>query len=162
MSALTVNDLTLLEQTYLGVLATGLVPADLAGDDRFRMEYVCALCHALRQGLPADAFTAESHVADAEFRKQLRETMIDLDQKRVIGIGPPQDTVILRPEVPPDAAYGAVDLNRHPPIFDRYLAQRCMDELLNHPDAYRLLMDLYAESGEVWRRLYDHGYGNHR
>ncbi|MHB8576151.1 MAG: hypothetical protein ACYDCQ_12565 [Dehalococcoidia bacterium] len=164
-TALTVDDLSLIERTYLGVLAMGLVPADLARDDRFRIEYLCAVCHAMRQDRPRTTYADGENQASAEFHGELREALIDLDRRRVIGIGTPRDLVILRPEAPPEAAYGSIDLNRHPPIFDRFLAQRCMDELLNLPPIYRLLMDLYAESGDIWGDLYEQdkqGYGDHR
>jgi hypothetical protein len=163
MSALTLGDLSPVQQTYLGVLSLGLVSADQAGDGRFRMEYVCAISHALVQGLPRETYTAEEHHANEAFRGELRHAIIDLDRKGVIGIGPPQDLVILRPSAPdPDAAYGDVDVNRHPPIFDKYLSQRCMDVLLACAEVHRYLMDLYADSGDVWRELYKQGYGDYR
>jgi len=163
LTNLTVADLTPVEQTYLGVLALGLVSADLAHDSRFRMEHVCAVAHALRLHEPTDAYLGpDEQEASESFREEMRRSMIDLDIKRVIGIGPPQDLAILKPSVPPEQAYGAVDINRHPPIFDRYLAQRCMDDLLAVPAAYDYLMDLYAQSSEIWGRLHAQGYGNYR
>ena len=164
MTTLMPDDLSPIQRTYLGVLAVGLVPADLAHDSRFRMEYITAVAHALVQGLPRDALVGpEEHTASPEFRAALRRAIIDLDQKGVVGIGPPQDLAIMRPAVQdPAALYGAVDLNRHPPVFDRYLSQRCMDTLLDQPDVYRYLMDLYADSGDVWHELYKQGYGQYR
>jgi len=167
MTALSTADLSPLEHTYLGVLALGLVAADQARDPRFRMEYVCARCHALALGQPVETFlaptAADEYRASADFQRQLREALIDLDLKRVIGIGPPQDLLILKPSVErPDALYGAVDLNRHPPIFDRYLAQQCMDTLLNDAAAHRYLMALYADSGDVWHELYKQGIAQYR
>lgn len=162
MTALTVADLSPIARTYLGVLALGLVSADQARDARFRMERICAISHALVQELPETTFLAPGgEEATAAFRDGVRVAIIDLDQKGVIGIGPPQDLLILRPVAVP-AAYGDVDVNRHPPIFDRYLAQRCMDELMAIPRLHDLLMELYAESSDVWRVLYQQGYGQYR
>jgi DNA-binding FadR family transcriptional regulator len=108
---------------------------------------------------PASAYAVDSeHRAVEPFRATLREAMIDLDRKGVIGLGPPQDLVVLRPSPESrEAAYASVDLNRHPPIFDRYLAQRCMDELLALPEAHAYLMALYADSSDVWHEVYQRG-----
>jgi hypothetical protein len=160
MTALTIADLSPVERTYLGVLALGLVSADQAHDDRFRMERVCAVSHALLQGLPESALLESEERSSAAFRGELRAAMVDLDQRGVIGIGPPRDLVILRPAAEHPA--GEVDVNRHPPIFDRYLAQRCMDVLMADPAVHHFLIDLYAESGEVWHQLYQQGYGQYR
>lgn len=161
MTALTTADLSPLEQTYLGVLAVGLVPADLARDPRFRMEYICAVCHALMQDLAPDALLgAEPFIAAAKFQQTLREQLVELDRKQIIGIGPAQELAIIRPGVErSDAFYGTVDINRHPPIFDRYLAQRCMELVMDNEPAHRFLIELYADSGDIWRELYKQGYG---
>lgn len=163
VTSLTVDDLTPIEQTYLGVLSLGLVSADQARDSRFRMEYVCAAAHALRQGMTEDTYlTYGDHEATEQLRDDLRTAMIDLDVKRVIGIGPPQDLQILKPSVSAVEAYGTIDINRHPPIFDRFLAQRCMDQLLAVPAAHRFLMALYTDSSDIWGKLYEQGYGQYR
>ncbi len=167
MSALSANDLSAVQRTYLGVLSLGLVSADQAKDNRFRIEYVSAGAHALFNGLQRDAYLEPDSGGDcaagAPFRGELRAAIIDLDRKGVIGVGPPQDLMILKPSAPdPDAIYGEVDLNRHPPIFDRFLAQRCMDALLENGAAHAYLMELYAASGDVWHVLYKQGYGNYR
>ena len=160
LTNLTVADLSPVEQTYLGVLALGMVSAEIARDDRFRMEHVCAVTHALRRNEAEGVYAgADENTASDAFRNELRSALIDLDMKRVIGIGPPQDLMILKPSVPPEQAYGAVDINRHPPIFDRYLAQRCMDDLLGQPVVYRYLMGLYAESSAIWGERYEQGGG---
>lgn len=162
MTALTVADLTPVERTYLGVLSLGLVSADQAHDDRFRMERVCAIVHALRQGLPEAALQDGDGCATPDFREELQTAIVDLDQKGIIGIGPPQDLVILRPAAERPVGHADVEVNRHPPIFDRYLAQRCMDELMENETVHRFLIELYAESGEVWHTLYQQGYGQYR
>ena len=164
MTTLKPEDLTPLERTYLGVLATGLVPADLARDTRFRMEFITAVCHAMVEGLPEGGFLGdEEFTASTEFRHRLRKAIVDLDLKQVIGVGAPQDVVIMKPSVTqPEALYGQIDLNRHPPIFDRYLSQRCMDELMELPSVHLYLMALYADSGDIWHELYKQGYGQYR
>ncbi|HZQ35746.1 MAG TPA: hypothetical protein VFD32_07425 [Dehalococcoidia bacterium] len=159
MTVLSPADLSSLQRTYLGVLALGLVSADQARDPRFRIEYICARCQAMVERRPADDFAdAAEHRATEPFRAELREAIIDLDRKGVIGLGPPQDLVVLRPSPESrEAAYARLDLNYHPPIFDRYLAQRCMDELLSLPEAHTYLMALYADSGDVWHEIYQRG-----
>ena len=159
MTVLTTADLTALQRTYLGVLALGLVSADQAHDPRFRMEYVCARCQAIVEDRPASAYADDAgHRAAEPFRAALREAMIDLDRKGVIGLGPPQDLVVLTPSLEArEAVYANVDINRHPPIFDRYLAQCCMDELLGLPAAHAYLMALYADSSDVWHEVYQRG-----
>src|SRR5579875_124270 len=168
-TTLTVDDLTPIEQTYLGVLALGLVSADQARDPRFRMEYICARTHALRHSEPETTYLGTGACeASPEFRDALRAAILDLDAKRVIGIGAPVELVIM-PETPagdapvsPGRAAESVDVNRHPPIFGRYLAQRCMEELLNVPAIYDYLMSLYADSSDIWGALYEQGYGQYR
>lgn len=159
MTVLMPADLSTLQRTYLGVLALGLVSADQARDPRFRIEYICARCQAIVERRPAAAYAGDAdHRAVEPFRTELREAMIDLDRKGVIGLGPPQDLVVLTPSLETrEAAYAKVDVNRHPPIFDRYLAQRCMDELLSLPEAHAYLMALYADSGEIWHAIYQRG-----
>ena len=43
-------------------------------------------------------------------------------------------------------------------MLDRYLSQLCMEQLFNIPAVYPFLMERYASSGEVWRRLRADGY----
>lgn len=159
MTVLTPADLSSPQRTYLGVLALGLVSADQARDPRFRIEYICARCQAIVAGQTASAYANDAdHRAVEPFRTELREAVIDLDRKGVIGLGPPQDLVVLRPSPESrEAAYAKLDLSYHPPIFDRYLAQRCMDELLSLPEAHTYLMALYADSGDVWHEIYQRG-----
>ena len=49
--------------------------------------------------------------------------------------------------------------DEQPAVLDRYLAQLCMEQLFNVPAVYPFLMERYAASGEVWRRLREEGYG---
>ena len=159
MTVLTPADLSPLERTYLGVLSLGLVSADLAHEPRFRMEYICARCQAMVERRPESVYADDAvHHATARFCAELREAMIDLDRKGVIGLGPPQDLVVLKPSPESrESTYANLDVNHHPPIFDRYLAQRCMDELLALPEAHGYLMTLYADSSDVWHELYQRG-----
>jgi hypothetical protein len=57
-------------------------------------------------------------------------------------------------------ALDLVDPDEHPVLLDRYLGQLCMEELFRIPAVYPFLMDRYARSGEVWRRLREGGYGD--
>jgi len=164
MTNLTPEDLTALERTYLGVLSLGLVPADLARESRYRLERITAICHAMLQELPVETFLGEqADTANERICQEMRTAMIDLDRKGVIGAGPPQDLMILKPSPEAiDTAYGNLDINRPPPIFDRFLAQRCMELLMERDEIRRFLMVMYADSGEVWGDLYKQGYGQYR
>jgi hypothetical protein len=151
-------DLSLIERTYLGVLATGMVPARLANDPWLRLDYVTAVCLALREGQPRDAYlVGEGPEVTAAFATVLTQAVLALDAKRILAAGtPPPDVLggpeLVRPRPPP-----ALDFDQHPRIWDRFLAQQCMEELFQHPAVYPFLMDKYQDSGEVWRRLYRQG-----
>ncbi|HLZ72397.1 MAG TPA: hypothetical protein VKV26_21035 [Dehalococcoidia bacterium] len=159
MSTLNREDLTAVEQTYLGVLALGLVSADQAHDDRFRTGGICARTQALLEAAPAERYLdGDGQHAAPPFREALREAIIELDRKGIIGLGPPRDLVVLTPSPESrEAAYATLDIDRNPPIFDRYLAQRCMDALLSRPEIHAYLMGLYADSSDVWHELYQRG-----
>lgn len=163
MTLYAVGDLTPIEQTYLGVLSVGLVPFELAHEPRFRMEYLCAVCHALMQHLPRATFVEEDYFAKPAIREDLRLAMVDLDEKGIIGVGPPQDVVLLTPAPERvERAFASIDVNKHPPLFDKFLAQRCMDLLFDEPSVHAYLIELYGESSEIWGKLYEQGYGQYR
>lgn len=153
--ALRPADLTLLERTYLGVLDTGMVPANLAGDPSLRMDYIAAVCLALREELPRETYLDESRTQPSPaFLEQLTAAAQSLDQKRIISVGPPPPDLILSPDVPAVKAAGPIDFDQHPRIWDRYLAHACMEELFADSRVYPFLMGKYQDSGEVWARLY--------
>ncbi len=161
--AYTPADLTPLEKTYLGVLATGIVPARLARDESLRMDHVTAVCLAIVEGKPRDTYLVDEGPDVApEFRAALTEAALGLDAKGIISAGPPPPDVlggpdIMRPKAPP-----VIDFDQHPRIWDRYLGHECMEELFQNPDVYPFLMAKYQDSGEVWGRLYHEGYGRFR
>jgi hypothetical protein len=152
--ALQPADLTLIERTYLGVLDTGMVPVQLAGDPTLRMDYVSAVCHALRQGLADGAFLAGDAAPDAAFLLELTAAVQRLDERGVISIAPPPPDAVLSPDAPRRAPPAVVDFDQHPRIWDRYLAHACLEELFGDPRVYPFLMGKYQDSGEVWARLY--------
>lgn len=164
--AYTVEDLSPLERTYLGVLATGIVPARLAGDRWLRMDYVTAVCHAIVEGKPRDAYlVGEGPEITAEFAQALTEAALALDKKGIIAAGSPPPDVLVGPElaglVRPQAPR-VIDFDQHPRIWDRYLGHACMEALFRDPRVYPFLMGKYQDSGEVWGRLYREGYGRWR
>ncbi|MGD9935760.1 MAG: hypothetical protein AB7T37_18845, partial [Dehalococcoidia bacterium] len=55
-------------------------------------------------------------------------------------------------------AIDMVNPDVHPAVMDRYLAQQCMEVLLNVPAVYPYLMERYAAAGGVWRNLRAGGY----
>lgn len=158
-------DLTLLERTYLGVLATGIVPARLAGDDSLRMDYITAICLSLRDGISQDERLLDGGPAlTPAFHEELTEAAQSLDEKGIISAGTPPADVLLaadlslgRPRAP-----RIIDFDQHPRVHDRFLAQQCMEELFSNPAVYPFLMGKYQDSGEVWVRLTRQGYGRWR
>ncbi len=160
--AYTPEELSPLQRVYLGVLATGIVPARLAGDESLRMDYLTAVCLALVEGQPVSAYTVGGGPAiTPDFRAALTAAVIDLHEKRVLSAGAPVDETILstdaaivRPRPP-----AVIDFDQHPRLFDRFLAQQCMEALFSNPAVYPFLMGKYQDSGEVWGRLYRRGYG---
>lgn len=154
------SDLTPYERTYLGVVAIGLPPHTLVGDPWLRLDYLTAVSQALREGKPATAYLlGEGPEPQPDFLTVVKGAVWSLEEKGVIGTTPP--VVLFAFDVsrpgPPD--FTKIDPNIPPIVFDRYLAHRCLDELLANPAVYQFLMGKYAESSEHWQRLVEHGYG---
>lgn len=148
-------DLSLLERTYLGVLDTGMVPANLAGDASLRMDYVTAVCLALREGRDRGAYLDASNAKPtAAFIEDLTSAAQSLDAKGVISVGPPPPDLILTPDVPRPPVPQSIDFDQHPRIWDRHLAHSCLEELFSDRRVYPFLMGKYQDSGDVWSRLY--------
>lgn len=153
--ALTPADLTPLERTYLGVLATGMVPAKLAKDPSLRMDYITAVCLAILEGRPRDSYLiGEGPEVTPEFARALTEAVHALDAKGIISAGAaPPDALggpdMMRPKPP-----AQIDFDQHPRIWDRYLAQQCMETLFQNPDIYPFLMGKYQDSADVWGAVY--------
>ena len=153
------SDLTLLERTYLGVLDTGMVSARLARDPTLRMDYVTAVCLALREGRPpATYLEGDGPEPAAAFLDDLNAAALSLDAKGVISVGGPPADVVVSPDLAPDLdrprTPRRLDFDQHPRIWDRYLAHACMEELFQDSRVYPFLMGKYQDSGEVWARLY--------
>jgi hypothetical protein len=153
------EDLSELEVALLGVMCAGLPPSKAAGDDTFRVDHVTAVVAGLWSEGAGDIYLAEDGVAVRPgFRMLLRAAIESLAEKGVVAD---------QPSTMPAAAGGfeaglpldMVNPDEHPAVLDRYLAQQCMEKLLNVPAVYPYLMERYAKSGEVWRRLRDEGYG---
>jgi hypothetical protein len=157
VNAPTTADLTDIQRALLAVLGSGIAPSSVANDERFRLDYLTAVTLALLRGEPRDIYAGENCVATADFQRQLADAMYDLADRRVLAVGAAPAMPVLSPdgESSPLADRTApVSYDQHPTVFDRYLAGRCLDEVLRHPDAYRFLMDMYADSSEVWQRVY--------
>jgi hypothetical protein len=154
-----VEDLTELETALLGTLSLGLPPARAAGDDTFRVDHVTAVTCGLWAEGRRDAQLAPDGVAvSPAFRASLRETVEELARKGLVvaqAAGMPAAAGGFAPGIPLDL----VNPDEHPVLLDRYLGQACMEKLLNVPAVYPYLMERYARSGEVWRRMRDEGYG---
>ena len=151
-------DLTPIEVAILGVLSTGLPPSRAAGSDTFRTDHVTAVISALQAGEDRGARLLPDGLAvQPAFRAELKAAILSLQEKGIVTY---QEAGM------PAAAGGyeaglAIDLvnpDEHPVLLDRYLGQMCMEVLFKMPAVYPYLMERYAASGEVWRRLRDGGY----
>ena len=152
------DDLAPLEVTLLGVLSVGLPPSKAAGSDTFRVDHVTAVISGLREGDDRTLYLQPDGVrVTPEFRARLAAAIKDLEAKELVRM---QEAGM------PAAAGGfeegllidMVDPDQHPALLDRYLSQLCMEVLFNIPQVYPFLMERYAASGEVWRRLREGGY----
>jgi len=152
------EDLDMLERTLLGVLSIGLPPSKSAGSDTFRVDHVTAVIAGMQEQGEGAAHLLEDGVrVSQEFRARLRATIASLEAKGLVT----------SPVAGMPAAAGGfeegllldlVDPDEQPAVLDRYLSQLCMEVLFNIPQVYPFLMERYAASGEVWRRLREAGY----
>lgn len=153
------HDLSDLERALLGVLCVGLPPSRAAGSDTFRVDHVTGVVAGLlRQGDPAAHLGDDGLAVASEFRMELRAAIVSLAEKGIVA-----DQAAGMPAAPGGYEAGLeidmVNPDEHPAVVDRYLAQACMETLFNVPAVYPYLMERYASSGEVWRRLREAGYG---
>jgi hypothetical protein len=158
MTAYNPEDLDQMEVVVLGVLCVGLPPARAAGSDTFRFDHVAAVVAGLATDGDRESNLGPDGVhVTREFGTELKATIQGLVEKGLVA----------HQESGMPAAAGtfdeglALDLvnpDEHPAVLDRYLAQLCMEELFNIPAVYPVLMERYAASGEVWRRLREGGY----
>lgn len=158
MPAYQPEDLAPLEIALLGVLSVGLPPSRAAGSDTFRVDHVTAVVHSLAATGERDRHLGTDGVkVSPEFRANLRAAIESLAEKGLVAA---------QAAGMPAAAGGfeaglqidLVDPDEHPAVLDRYLSQLCMEHLFNIPAVYPYLMERYAASGEVWRRLREGGY----
>lgn len=155
-----IADLSSLERTYLGVLALGLPPAKLAGDVWLRLDYLTAVARAGMEGKPPHTYLiSEGPETTPAFTELLKQAVYSLEKKDILGTSAP--SVVFAFDVGSAAApdVSSIDPNATPVIFDNFLAQQCMNHLLDNPQVYRFLMGKYAESSEHWQRLTEQGYG---
>ncbi len=160
------DGLSSLARAYLGVVAAGLVPASVAGDEGFRLDYVTAVCEALMGDLPASAhLEADGPQPKAAFLDDLRRTIGDLDARGVVIAGAGDSAVMMLPSAGREidkltpAQMAQLDLSRPARIVDTFLAYRALDELLGNPRVYSFLMEKYSASSAVWQKLAAPGYG---
>jgi len=146
-----------LERVLLTVLAAGLTPSSLAADPSFRLDVLCARTLALLRGEAPEQYLSTESQATPEFQNELTAAIHRLMDRRILaGDGGDGSAAFLALEgepAPVAAASGPVDFTTFPAVFDRYLAGRCLDELLRNPDVYRYIMDKYADSTEIWQRV---------
>jgi hypothetical protein len=151
------GDLTDVERATLAILGAGLVTSSMAKDPSFRLDYLTAVTLAALRGEPEGAYLAEDGGATAAIQEQLSAALFDLTDRRILMAGPAPVNPLLN--VDGGTAFVAdrsavVNFDDFPAEFDRYLAGRCLDEVLRNPEAYHFIMGKYADSSEVWQRLY--------
>jgi hypothetical protein len=153
------DDLSAIEVALLGVLSVGLPPSRSAGDDTFHVDHVTAAVVGLGAAGRRELHLAPDGVTvTAAFREELRSAVAALEEKGIIAAqaaGMPAAVGGYEAGVQLDL----VNPDEHPVLLDRYLGQLCMEKLFNIPAVYPFLMERYARSGEVWRRLREEGYG---
>lgn len=157
MADLNPGDLTEIERALLAILGSGLVPSSVANDPGFRLDYLIAVTVALLRNEAEDTYLAGETEATEGFRRELSDAFYDLAERRIIALGaaPANPLFDLESNIPRLAARDTpVNFDQHPTVFERYLAGRCLDEVLRHPAAYRFIMGKYADSSEVWQRVY--------
>ncbi|HWO93182.1 MAG TPA: hypothetical protein VNL92_00270 [Dehalococcoidia bacterium] len=159
------DDLPPLARTYLAVVSLGLPSARLANDESFRIDYVCAACHALWAGQAMRYHLEGDYQPQRGFLDELRATIVDLDNAGVIIAGAGDGHLATMPFLGQDAGkltpgqIERLDLNAPPKVLDTYLAYKALDELLSHPKAYTFVMEKYGASSEIWQQLTARGYG---
>lgn len=151
------SDLNAVEIALLGVLSVGLPPSRSAGDDTLRVDHVTAVVAGLHTGDGATHLEPDGVRVSAAFRAELRAAIESLAAKEIVA-----DAMAGMPAAPGGFEAGLeIDLvnpDEHPALLDRYLAQQCMEQLFQVAAVYPYLMEQYARSGEVWRRLRAGGY----
>ncbi|MGE5597717.1 MAG: hypothetical protein ACM3S1_16960 [Hyphomicrobiales bacterium] len=152
------EDLEPLEVALLGVLCVGLPPSRAAGSDTFRVDHVTAVVFGLSQeGRPEAHLRPDGVAITPEFRAELRAAIDQLVEKGIVArqaAGMPAAAGGFESDI----AIDMVNPDEHPALLDRYLGQLCMEKLFNQPAVYPYLMERYAASGEVWRRIREAGY----
>jgi hypothetical protein len=151
------GDLEELERAALGILGAGLAPSSVAGDPSFRLDVLIATSFALVQGLAPGSYLEPSGGATAAFQRRLTDAFHVLEDKKILGMGGPPPEVRISPGTGAFRAPGQdpiANFDQHPTVFDRHLAGRCLDEILRNGDVYRYVMGKYAESSEIWQRVY--------
>jgi hypothetical protein len=154
------SDLDPLEVALLGVLSTGLPPSRAARSDTFRVDHVTAVVAGLQETGAREMHLAGDGLAvTQEFRARLRTTITSLSDKGLVtqqAAGMPAAAGGFEGGIEIDM----VNPDEHPVLLDRNLGQECMEVLFSSKAVYPYLIERYAASGEVWRRLREGGYGN--
>jgi len=147
------EDLDELEIALLGVLCLGLPPARVAGSDTFRVDHVTAVVRSLAEGGDGREHLSSDGVhVTREFAGTLRATIERLVEKELVAHQAPGMPAAAG-TFEEGMALDLINPDEHPAVLDRYLAQLCMEQLFNIPAVYPVLMERYAASGEVWRRI---------
>ena len=156
------EELSALEQAFLGVLALGLPPASLARDPSLKLDVLAATAVALAEGKAEDFYlNQDGESAADEFGERLSGAAIELDAKKVIALGaPPGINVSLMGGIGDGTGWRRINFEHAPRIFDKYLAHACLESLLRQPPVHAYLMRKYGDGSEIWQRLMREGYGS--
>ena len=154
------EDLSDLELAVMGVLSVGLPPSRAAGSDTFRVDHVVASVFGLQTAGTKEAHLGEDGVAITPgFRKELRGAIAALEEKGLV-MGQAAGMPAAAGGFEAGLQIDMVNPDEAPILLDRFLSQMCMEQLFQNKVVYPYLMERYAASGEVWRRLREDGYAN--
>jgi hypothetical protein len=129
----------------------------VAHDPSFRLDVLTAVSLALLRDLPESTYLETPERATPDFQRRLSDAYYDLDAKRILGVGGSPVQALIMPGTEPQRSIDRgplANFEQYPTVFDRYLAGRCLDQLLTNTRVYRYIMGKYAESSEVWQRVY--------
>ncbi len=162
--ALTLNDLNELERIYLAVLQLGLPPSKLTNDPYLRLDYLTAMTYAALKDEQKDTYLlGEGPDCMEAFSEELQKAVRSLVDKGVLAVDvPPVGMGLIVLQTPEALQKGDADVdpNDAPYILDKFLSGRCLDAILNHPEAYAFLMGQYADSSATWQQLRSEGYAD--
>jgi hypothetical protein len=117
---------------------------------------------ALLHGETDQRYLGSGGQATPQFQAELTAAIHGLTDRHILMAGGAGATAFVGLDgldgAPATPAAAPIDFDSFPALADRYLAGRCLDDLLRNSAAYRYIMDKYAESSEIWQRSARQGF----